>query len=144
MKFLNFFFLFLLIGCDSNPVYKNTSATRNGTINNEKTDFKSLMEKDLLNKNQVTAKVLTYLLNDPETADKNTAAVIENTSSCDIVVRMVGISNGQIYNLPVYARSKNQFIIQKGKYTLKSDLCRGKYYSQKNISEPLLLKLSEN
>ncbi|WP_376751227.1 DUF6759 domain-containing protein, partial [Kaistella carnis] len=38
--------------------------------------------------------------------------------------------------------SKNQFVVKKGSYTLKSKICGANYYSQKNLSDPLILKLS--
>ncbi|MBF8458195.1 hypothetical protein IV494_13510 [Kaistella sp. G5-32] len=143
MKSYYFLFLFLLFGsCDviSNaPNYGGTSSS-----NNEVQEFRTLMEKDQINKTRVNAEVLTYLLNDSDPAEKNTAAVIENRSNCNIIVRMVGKSNNQIYNLPIAANSKNQFVIQKGSYTLRSNICAAKYYSQKNILDPLSLKLSKN
>jgi len=110
----------------------------------ENSTFSDLMEKDLVNKKHTNAEVLTYLLNDPDPAESHTAAVIENTSKCNTVLKLTGISNKEIYNLPVPANSKNQFVIQKGSYTLKSDICGANYYSQKNIAEPLILKLSAN
>ncbi|WP_423974917.1 DUF6759 domain-containing protein [Kaistella sp.] len=47
-----------------------------------------------------------------------------------------------MYNVPILRNNKNQFIIKKGNYTLKSNIYEAKYYSQKIIVEPLLLKLS--
>lgn len=141
--------LFLLMSCDlvpvGNTVYRSNSPAANSTSSvNEKKEFSTLMEKDQVNKKRVTAEVLTHLLNDPDPDEKTTAAVIENTSRCDIIVRLVGISNNKIYNLPVPRLGKNQFIIEKGNYTLKSNICGAKYYSQKNITEPLILELSNN
>ena len=92
----------------------------------------------------MNAEVLTYLLNDPDPKETHTAAVFENASRCDIIVRMVGISTDEIYNLPIRANSKNQFVVKKGNYTLKSSICSANYYSQKNVTEPLILKLSSN
>lgn len=92
----------------------------------------------------MNAEVLTYLLNDDDPKDKQTAAVIENISSCNIILRLVGINNNVIYNLPIARNSKNQFVIDKGNFTLKSNVCGAKYYSQKNIKDPLILKLSTN
>lgn len=147
--FLLFSFL-LLMSCDviptGNSVYRpNSGYPQNSTkTNNEGQEFENLMEKDLINKKRVNAEVLTYLLNDDDPQDKKTAAVIENLSSCNIILRLVGINNNVIYNLPIKRNSKNQFIISKGNFTLKSNVCGAKYYSQKNITEPLLLKLNNN
>lgn len=124
-----------------NTIYRPTNSSN--TINENK-EFATLLEKDQINKKQVTAEVLTYLLNETEPQEKRTAAVIENTSNCNIILRLVGTQNNQIYNLPIARNSKNQFVILKGNYTLKSNICGANYYSQKNINESLILKLSAN
>lgn len=130
------------LSCDVIPI--NYPVDNPNSTNNSNAEFKSLWEKDKINKKQVNAQVLTYLLNDTNPKETFTAASIENTSRCNMILRMVGISGGEIYNLPIQANSKNQFIIKKGNYTLKSNICGANYYSQKNISDPLILKLSSN
>ena len=102
------------------------------------------MAKDQTNKRSVNAEVLTYLLNDTDAKDPRTAVSFENTSNCDIIIRLVEIQGSRIYNLPIPRNGKNQFVIDKGNYTLRSNVCDAKYYSQKKISEPLILKLSSN
>lgn len=147
--YLLFSFL-LLMSCDimpvGNTIYRPpaTYPQNSSKTATENSEFGTLMEKDQINKKYVNAEVLTYLLNDPDPSEKRTAAVIENSSRCDIIVRLVGIQNNQIYNLPISKNSKNQFVVEKGNYTLKSTICGANYYSQKNIIEPLILKLSNN
>lgn len=145
---MKYYFLFLLlffvVQCDimpsANPVYPSKTTV----LKTENKEFEELMEKDQINKKQVTAEVLTYLLNDDDSNDPKTAAVIDNNSSCDIILRLVEIQGNRIYNLPVPKNSKNQFVIYKGNYTMKTNVCAAKYYSQKQISAPLILKLSGN
>lgn len=145
---MKYYFLFLLlffvVQCDimpsANPVYPSKTTV----LKTENKEFEELMEKDQINKKQVTAEVLTYLLNDDDSNDPKTAAVIDNNSSCDIILRLVEIQGNRIYNLPIPKHSKNQFVIYKGNYTMKSNVCAAKYYSQKQISAPLILKLSGN
>ena len=136
------------MSCDmiptGNSIYRPTNSPTSSSSSNENREFSALLEKDQINKKYVTAEVLTYLLNDSDPQEKNTAAVIENTSNCNIIVRLVGVQSNQIYNLPISRNSKNQFVILKGNYTLKSNICGAKYYSQKNIVDPLILKLSNN
>lgn len=132
---------FLLSGCDVLPpgsVSRSTSASPD-----EKSEFSALMEKDKINKNKVTAEVLNYLLNESDPRDFRTAIVIENKSNCDMILRMVRLNKNLVYNLPVARNSKNQFVIEKGNYTLKSKICKANYYSQKNIADALSLKLSD-
>ena len=136
------------MSCDmipvGNTIYRPTTSQTSSSTINENTEFSVLLEKDQINKKKINAEVLTYLLNDSDPQENSTAAVIENTSSCNIILRLVGIQNNQIYNLPISRNSKNQFVILKGNYTLKSNICGAKYYSQKNITDPLILKLSNN
>lgn len=147
MRFLSLFALFLILfGCDVLPpgsVYRSNSPTSNSS-SNENSEYVNLMAKDKIGKEKVTAEVLTYLLNESDSREPRTAVVIENKSNCDMIFRMVRLDSDLIYNLPVARNSKNQFVVQKGNYTLKSKICNANYYSQKNISEPLLLKLSNN
>ena len=147
-RFLLLFSFFLLMSCEvmppANTIYRRLPDNTGGTSLNENKEFATLIENDHINKKRVNAEVLTYLLNDSDSREKQTAAVIENTSRCDIILRLVRLSNDKIYNLPIRRNSKNQFVIEKGKYTLKSNICGANYYSQKEIIEPLILKLSNN
>lgn len=131
---------FLMIQCDVVP--NSGYRTNNPGSVDEGKEFADLMEKDQIDKNKKTAEVLTYLLNDTDPADPYTVAVIDNLSGCNIIVRLVAVKGNQIYNLPVPKNSKNHFKIAKGSYTMRSNVCESKYYSQKSITEPLILKLS--
>ncbi|MBU4537256.1 MAG: hypothetical protein L6264_12065 [Weeksellaceae bacterium] len=137
--------LFLFVQCDvlpsNTPVYRPKTSTAASA--GESREFEELIAKDQINKKKVTAEVLTYLLNDTEADDPKTAAVIENSSGCNIIVRLVAIKGNTIYNLPVPKHGKNQFVIDKGSYTLRSNICGAVYYSQKLISDPLILELSD-
>lgn len=145
---MKYYFLFLLpffvVQCDIMPSAKPVYPPKKVVLKTENKEFEELMEKDQINKKQVTAEVLTYLLNDDDSNDPKTAAVIDNNSSCDIILRLVEIQGNRIYNLPIPKHSKNQFVIYKGNYTMKTNVCAAKYYSQKQISAPLILKLSGN
>lgn len=141
LKKLYLFFLGLfLIQCDVVP--NSGYRTNNPGSVDESKEFADLMEKDQTDKNKKTAEVLTYLLNDTDPADPYTVAVIDNLCGCNIIVRLVAVKGNQIYNLPVPKNSKNHFKIAKGSYTMRSNVCESKYYSQKSITEPLILKLS--
>ena len=145
---MKYYFLFLLlffvVQCYIMPSAKPVYPSKKVVLKTENKEFEELMEKDQINKKQVTAEVLTYLLNDDDSNDPKTAAVIDNNSNCNIILRLVEIKGNRIYNLPIPKHSKNQFVIYKGNYTMKTNVCAAKYYSQKQISAPLILKLSGN
>lgn len=141
-NFILLFSLLVVTACEIMPSNTPIYRTNSSSSSSEKREYDLLMEKDKVNKLNVNAEVVTYLLNDSKPEDKSTAIVIDNNSSCDLILRLVEIRTNQIYNLPVPRNSKNQFVIKKGNYTLKSNVCTAKYYSQKYIIEPLILALS--
>ncbi|MBB5333227.1 DUF6759 domain-containing protein [Chryseobacterium koreense] len=147
MKSISALLIFLIVtSCEvlplNSPASGNYPKQSTNNTSNESKEFADLMASDKIDKKKVTAQVLTYLLNDTDPKDTKTAAVITNESNCDIIVRLVGTQNNKFYNLPVSKNSKNQFVIEKGGYTLNSNVCGAKYYSQKIIVEPLIITLS--
>ncbi|TXF77189.1 DUF6759 domain-containing protein [Chryseobacterium sp.] len=143
-KFLVLFFVVFLTSCKT--VETQFPAGKSATVseNSEAREFYELTELEKKGKNLRTAEVLTYLLGDDDVEDPFTAVVIDNFSNCDIIVRIVEINGNEIYNLPISKGGKNYLKIRKGNYTLKAKMCSAQYYSQKQIVEPLILKLSEN
>lgn len=144
---LSVLLFFCLLSCDilpNNPaVYRRVPAgTSFPTAGSERSEFENLMAKDQINKKKTNAEVLTYLLNDPDPAELYTAIVIENTSGCNIIVRLAGNASTPDYALPIAKNSKNQFVIEKGNYSLRSTLCGATYHAEKRVTEPLILKLS--
>ncbi len=137
-------FMIMLGSCKSAASgYETLPAGGTAVMAAEKNEFADLMRKDGVDKDHETAEVLTYLLNSTDPDDPYTAAVIENPSDCDIVFRMVEINSGRIYNLPVARRNYNQFKIAKGSYTMRANICQGKFYSQERVTEPLIIKLKK-
>lgn len=135
----------LLVQCDALSA-PSVAGPRNpvGSINDESAEYATLFAKDQQHKTQETAEVLNYLLNDNDPEDSFTALVIENTSNCNIIVRAVAVDQKHIYNLPVPRKAKNHFKIHKGNYTLKSNVCTARYYSQKSIFDSLILTIRTN
>ncbi|MBW8361909.1 MAG: hypothetical protein K0M56_06945 [Kaistella sp.] len=148
-KYLILFVVVFLTGCKTvETQFSGAAGTgKSATViseNNEAKEFYKLTELEKKGRNQRTAEVLTYLLGDDDAEDPFTAVVIDNFSNCDIIVRIVEINGNGIYNLPISKGGKNYLKIKKGNYTLKTKMCSAPYYSQKQIVEPLILKLSEN
>ncbi|SFI13036.1 DUF6759 domain-containing protein [Halpernia frigidisoli] len=142
MKNFALFYLMLItfVGCEST----NYRVIRNGvrvskTIPTSTNEFERLMEKDKIGKTQRNGEVVSQLINE-KPSDKSAAITIENTTNCNIVVRILGAKN---YLLPIYKNDKNFILIDKGNYTFSSDFCRAKYYKQKSITESVVITLSE-
>lgn len=140
----NAILLFILIvifnSCESTNYPSNrVFNTNNSSFYTEKNEFEALMQKDKLDRTQRSAAVVTQLINDSP-SDKVAALVFENTTNCNIIVRIYGTKN---YTLPIYKHDKNYLIVDKGNYTFTSNFCDSKYKSQKNIVESLTVTLSE-
>lgn len=83
------------------------------------------------------ARVLTHLFNnDPN--KKEAYVEIMNKSKCNIIVQFKG---RKFYNLNVNANTKNYLLVDKGSYTLSTDVCNAKYTSSKNINRDITLTL---
>lgn len=76
--------------------------------------------------------------NDP--SSKQAIVMVENKSSCNIIVRMEG-EKGKKYRLPVLANNENSIVVDKDTYSFTSIVCGGQYSSKKEIQKPLMLTL---
>ncbi len=63
---------------------------------------------------------------------KEAILLFKNNSDCNIVLRIEG---KDYYNLAVPAHGENFIVINKGSYTLSSNVCDMKYISQKDIKK---------
>ncbi len=134
------FIVFNLVGCIS--IQQNT--TKQTSVSNpisEETEFRELMKKDETDRKIRAAEAVNQFLND-EPNDPKAAILIKNNSNCNIIVRISG--KGKSYNLPVEKNNLNYLVLEKGSYQFKSNLCRAKYLTTKNLIESIEINLSEN
>jgi hypothetical protein len=127
--------------CESTnyPSIRSTSLPSNN-VSNSQNNFEVLIAKDKIGKLQRNGEIVNQLLNE-QPSDRSAAITIENTTNCNIIVRISGVKN---YLLPIYKNDKNFILIDKGSYTFSSDFCRAKYYKQKSITESVVITLSEH
>ncbi len=70
---------------------------------------------------------------------KESILLFKNNSDCNIVLRIEG---KDYYNLAVPARGENFIIVNKGSYTLTSNVCDMKYFSQKDIKRSIFVTIN--
>ncbi len=141
--FVLFLVAILLVQCDSFPMnFPKSLPTSTPKVVDESTEFEALMEKDKVDKKQRTADILTYLLNTDDPKDPKAGFVVYNKSNCNMILRISG--DNYHYDLPIFKNENNFVILKKGNYTLQSNICTKKYYTQKNIDKTYIINLYDD
>jgi hypothetical protein len=73
---------------------------------------------------------------DEDITSKEAVLLFRNNSDCNIILRIEGKN---FYNLAVPAHGENFIILNKGSYTLNSNVCDVKYSSQKDIKKSIFV-----
>ncbi|SIS36762.1 hypothetical protein SAMN05421768_105455 [Chryseobacterium joostei] len=103
----------------------------------EAEEFKRLIAETSTEHKQKTEMLLNAMLNEDITK-KEAVLLFKNNSDCNIVLRIEG---KDYYNLAVPAHGENFIIINKGSYTLNSNVCDMKYFSQKDIKKSIFVTI---
>jgi hypothetical protein len=82
-------------------------------------------------KNDITAEVLTKLLNPTNPNEQEIALKIVNTSNCDIEVDIK--SKNKNYNLKIPTKDYKYTLIEKGNYEITSIVCDKEYYNKSSL-----------
>jgi DNA-binding transcriptional MerR regulator len=100
-------------------------------------EFKKLITETSAEHKDKTVKLLNAMFNEDITR-KEAILLFKNNSDCNIVLRIEG---KDYYNLAVPARGENFIVINKGSYTLNSNICDMKYISQKDIKKSIFVTI---
>jgi hypothetical protein len=115
---------------------KTSSSNSYSNSNIQKTG--SAAKQDEKPDSQKTAALLTAIFsNDPNR--KEAYVDFQNNSKCGIVIKITGKQN---YSLSVPAKGKNFILVEKGTYTLTTDICGAKYSSTKDITKDFSITLN--
>lgn len=104
-----------------------------------KTAIKKDVAKDGSNdRHKRTADLLNHMFNtDP--SSKTAYVQIVNRSKCNLIVK---ISGKKFYNLDVPASNQNFILLDKGSYTITTNVCDAKYSSTKSINKDIVVTLN--
>jgi len=98
-------------------------------------EFKKLIAETSSEHKEKTVKLLNAMFNEDITR-KEAILLFKNNSDCNIVLRVEG---KDYYNLAVPSHGENFIVINKGSYTLSSNICDIKYFSQKDIKKSIFV-----
>ncbi|ANF51073.1 hypothetical protein A0O34_11355 [Chryseobacterium glaciei] len=101
-------------------------------------DFKRLISETKKNHKEKTVKLLNAMINE-DISKKEVILLLKNRSDCNLVLRIEG---KDFYNMAIPAHGENFIVINKGSYTLNSNVCDVKYNSQKSIKKNMFLTIS--
>ncbi|WP_294201064.1 DUF6759 domain-containing protein [Chryseobacterium sp. sg2396] len=104
----------------------------------EAEEFKQLIASTSKEHSEKTVKLLNAMFNE-DISSKEVILLLKNQSDCNMIVRIQGKS---FYNLAVPAKNENFMVINKGSYTLTSNVCDVVYTSKKEISKSLFLTIN--
>ncbi|MGG7468444.1 DUF6759 domain-containing protein [Chryseobacterium arthrosphaerae] len=100
-------------------------------------EFKRLIVESSAEHKEKTVKLLNAMFNEDITR-KEAILLFKNNSDCNIVLRIEG---KDYYNLAVPAHGENFIVINKGAYSLSSNVCDMKYSSQKDIKKSIFVTI---
>ncbi|TZG00282.1 hypothetical protein FW781_10285 (plasmid) [Chryseobacterium panacisoli] len=100
-------------------------------------EFKKLIAETSAEHKEKTVKLLNAMFNEDITR-KEAMLLFKNNSDCNIILRIEG---KDYYNLAVPAHGENFIVINKGSYTLNSNICDMKYISQKDIKKSIFVTI---
>lgn len=103
----------------------------------EAEEFKRLIASTSQQHKDKTVKLLNTMFNE-DISSKEVILLFKNNSDCNLVLRIQGKN---FYNMAIPAKGENFIVINKGKYTLTSNICDVVYSSEKDISKSILLTI---
>lgn len=104
----------------------------------EAEEFKRLIASTSTQHKDKTVKLLNAMFNE-DVSSKEVILLFKNQSDCNLVVRIQGKN---FYNMAVPAKGENFIVINKGNYTITSNVCDVIYSSQKDIKKSIFLTIS--
>lgn len=115
-------------------IYKTPNNNKNLA---EIEEFKRLIALSSKEHKEKTVKLLSSLFNE-DIKSKETIILFRNQSDCNLVVKIQG---KDFYTMAVPANDENAIVVNKGKYTLTSNVCSTSYSSKKNIGKSILITI---
>ncbi|KMQ59280.1 hypothetical protein ACM46_19295 [Chryseobacterium angstadtii] len=98
-------------------------------------EFKRLLAETSDQHKEKTVKLLNAMF-DEDITRKEAVLLFRNNSDCNIILKIEG---KDFYNLAVPAHGENFIVLNKGSYTLNSNVCDIKYASSKDIKKSIFV-----
>lgn len=104
----------------------------------EAEEFKRLISSTSAEHKEKTVKLLNTMFNE-DANSKDAIILFRNKSDCNLVIKIQG---KDFYTMAVPANGENFIVVNKGNYTLTSNVCDVQYSSKKEISKSLLFTIA--
>lgn len=98
-------------------------------------EFKKLIAENSDQHKDKTVKLLNAMFNE-DISRKEAVLLFRNNSDCNIILRIEG---KDFYNLAVPDHGENFIVLNKGSYSLNSNVCDVKYTSNKDIKKSIFV-----
>lgn len=115
------------------------SLLRRNSNPSEAEEFRQLLASSSKEHKNKTVQLLNAMFNE-DLSNKEAIILFKNNSDCNLVVRLQGKG---FYNMAVPAKSENFIVIQKGNYTITSNVCDILYSSRKEIGKSIFLTIGD-
>lgn len=117
----------------------NSNMTENYRVRLEEAkEYDKLITSSSQEHKNKTVKILNTMFNE-DVNNNEVILLVKNNSKCNLILRIKGKNS---YNMPVPANAENAIIIDKGSYTLTSNVCNSMYTSHKVVRKSTHLVLS--
>ncbi|SDQ85607.1 hypothetical protein SAMN05421664_2858 [Chryseobacterium soldanellicola] len=105
---------------------------------NEAEEFKRLIASTSGQHKDKTTKLLNTMFNE-DISSKEVIILFKNQSDCNLVMKIQG---KEFYNMAIPSHGENFIVINKGSYTLTSNVCDVLYSSRKDINKSIFLTIN--
>jgi len=106
----------------------------------EQEEFLMLMAVSPTEHKNKTVQILNSLF-DSDPSSTESIVMIENKSSCNMIMRIEGVGNTK-YRLAVPTQTEGSIVVQKGSYLFTAKVCGADYASQKSIQKAIIVSLN--
>lgn len=119
---------------EARPVISDIPKSRNSA---EAEEFQRLISSTSKEHTEKTIKLLNTMFNDNANS-KEAIILFRNKSDCNLIVKIQGID---FYTIAVPANGENTIVVNKGNYTLTSNVCDVLYSSNRDINKSILFAI---
>lgn len=88
-----------------------------------------------------TINLLNELFSENSAESPDAIIMVRNQSDCDMILKIEGKKS---YNLAIPSKGETSIVVNKGEYSISSNLCDAIYNSKKQITANILLALNKS
>ncbi|WP_407401923.1 DUF6759 domain-containing protein [Chryseobacterium sp.] len=122
---------------EARPVIMNVPSNHSKAQVEDSEEYKRLLSETAIQHQKRTKELLNSML-DKDVSNNEAILLFKNNSDCNLVLK---INGKKFYNLAVPAHNDNFLILEKGNYSITTNVCDVKYNTQKVVKNHLQLSI---